>query len=489
MKKKKKSKAKYVSKKKKSHAGLIVLVIVLVLLVGAYGAGGFYFSQHFLPGTTLNNTDVSGLTLDQAKSRLLASSENYMLTLQEQNYNQETIDGSDVGLTADVSDKFNSLLDSQSGPDWILNYFRDKNYILEEGTISYSYDNDMLEKIIDGLECVDPQYPVEAQDAEVVLMDGEFKIIPESVGNIAHRDVLEEKIKYAIETQQSSINLEEEGIYDMPKVYDDDEDLIAKKAACDEIVDMTLTFQFGMREETVDIQTIVDWIKVDKNGSGEYELKTNDDKIKEYVNYLSETYDTYQKPKTFTAHSGSVIEITTGDYGWKLNQETTLEKLKALVLAKQSATVELTSGSEDSVEWWERMAVGYDSNGNDYYGTTYAEVSIDEQHMWMYQDGEVVLETDVVTGNPNLGNDTPKGAFKIRYHEKDATLRGPGYATRVAYWMVFADDVGFHDATWQSYFGGTRYLTNGSHGCVNMPLDQAGKLYDLIYDGMPVFVY
>lgn len=487
--KKKKSKAKYVSKKKKSHAGLIVLVIVLVLLVGAYGAGGFYFSQHFLPGTTLNNTDVSGLTLDQAKSRLLASSENYMLTLQEQNYNQETIDGSDVGLTADVSDKFNSLLDSQSGPDWILNYFRDKNYILEEGTISYSYDNDMLEKIIDGLECVDPQYPVEAQDAEVVLMDGEFKIIPESVGNIAHRDVLEEKIKYAIETQQSSINLEEEGIYDMPKVYDDDEDLIAKKAACDEIVDMTLTFQFGMREETVDIQTIVDWIKVDKNGSGEYELKTNDDKIKEYVNYLSETYDTYQKPKTFTAHSGSVVEITTGDYGWKLNQETTLEKLKALVLAKQSATVELTSGSEDSVEWWERMAVGYDSNGNDYYGTTYAEVSIDEQHMWMYQDGEVVLETDVVTGNPNLGNDTPKGAFKIRYHAKDATLRGPGYATRVAYWMVFADDVGFHDATWQSYFGGTRYLTNGSHGCVNMPLDQAGKLYDLIYDGMPVFVY
>ena len=81
------------------------------------------------------------------------------------------------------------------------------------------------------------------------------------------------------------------------------------------------------------------------------------------------------------------------------------------------------------------------------------------------------------------------GAFKIRYHQQNAILRGPGYATPVAYWMVFADDVGFHDATWQPYFGGTLYYSNGSHGCVNMPLDQAAKLFDLVYDGMPVFVY
>lgn len=487
--KKTKRKAKKTSSKKKSHAGLIVFAVVLVLLIGAYGAGGFYFSQHFLPGTTLNNSDVSGLTLDEAKELLLSSSANYNLTLLELDYGRETISGADVGLTAIVSENFNRLLDSQSGLDWILKYFGDKDYILEEGTISYDYDDEMLEEIIDELECVNPQYPVEAQDAEVVLMDGEFKIIPESIGNTAHRDILEEKIRYAIETQQTMIDLQQEGLYDMPEVYADDEELLSKKAVCDDIVDMTLTLQFGMREETVDIQTIVGWVKTVKNDSGEYVLQTIDDKIKEYVDYLCETYDTYKKPKAFNSHSGSVVEITSGDYGWKLDSETAQEKIKALVLAKQSVTVELTNGSEDSVEWWERMAVGYDSDGNDYYGTTYAEVSIDEQHMWMYRDGSVVLETDVVTGNPNLGNDTPKGAYKIRYHQKDAILRGPGYASPVSYWMVFADDVGFHDATWQPRFGGDFYLTNGSHGCVNMPLDQAAKLFDLIYDGMPVFVY
>lgn len=487
--KKTKRKAKKSSSKKKSHAGLIVFVVVLVLLIGAYGAGGFYFSQHFLPGTTLNNSDVSGLTLDEAKEILLSSSENYNLTLLELDYVHETISGAEIGLTAIVSENFNKLLDSQSGLDWIFNYFGDKDYILEEGTIYYEYDDDMLEAVIDELECVNPQYPIEAQDAEVVFMDGEFKIIPESIGNTAHRDMLEEKIRYAIETQQTLINLEEEGLYDMPEVYADDEELLGKKSVCDEVVDMTLTLQFGMREETVDIQTIVDWIKPVKNDSGEYVLQTNDDKLKEYVDYLCETYNTYEKPKAFTAHSGSVVEITSGDYGWKLDAAAALEKLKALVLAKQTVTVAVTGGGEESVEWWERMAVGYDSDGNDYYGTTYAEVSIDEQHMWMYQDGSVVLETDVVTGNPNLGNDTPKGAYKIRYRQRNATLTGPGYSTPVSYWMVFADDVGFHDATWQSSFGGKRYLTNGSHGCVNMPLDQAAKLFDLIYDGMPVFVY
>ena len=461
-----------------------------MVIIGLYGVVGFYFSNHFLPGTTLSNTDVSMLSVDQAKDMLVSSSKNYTLTLLEQDHNQETITASDINLKASVSDDFNHIFDNQSGLMWIVNLFEDKSYTLDEGVLTYSYDKDMLSDVIDSLECVDPQYPVEAKDAELVLIDGEFKIVPEVVSNVAHRDKLEEKLQYAIEAQKPSIDLESEGIYDMPKILSDDEDLVAKKAVCDEIVDMVITLKFGMKDEPIDIQTFSEWVKAEKNDKGEYVLKTtNDRKIKAYVKELAETYDTVDKAKTFTTHSGDVIEITTGDYGWLMDQEEAVKKLKKLVLGKKSVTIDLTDGSADSVEWWTRTAVGYDANGNDNYGTTYAEVSITEQHMWMYQDGQVVLETDVVTGNPNLGNDTPRGAFRIRYHQANAILRGPGYAQPVAYWMVFADDVGFHDATWQPYFGGQLYFSNGSHGCVNMPLDQAGLLFDLVYDNMPVFVY
>ena len=483
------------TKKKPKHAhrrgsgGLIALVVVLVLFAAAYGAAGFYFSQHFLPGTVLNNVDVSLMNLDEAKNVLVASSKKYNLTLVEQDFKKEVIDGEDVGLNAVVSDSFDNMLDIQSGLMWAANIFKDNEYTLEEGTITYEYDEDMLEEMIDSLECVDPQYPIEVKNAEIVLLDGKFAIVPESVGNTAHRDELEEAVKEAIIEQEPTIDLEAAGLYDMPEVYADDPDLIAQKDLLSGYNDMTITLKFGPRNVLINVKNIANWISAEKKSDGTYSVKISDDKIKEYVETLASTYDTYNKTKFFTSHAGNVVEITTGDYGWKLDQKYAAEKLKEFVKAKKTVTVDLTGGDDSRIEWWERMAVGYDSEGNDDYGNTYAEVSISEQHMWMYRYGEVIFECDVVTGNPNLGNSTPKGAFRIRYHERNATLRGPGYATPVAYWMVFADDVGFHDATWQPYFGGSLYQTNGSHGCVNMPLDKAGELYDLIYDGMPVFVY
>lgn len=38
-------------------------------------------------------------------------------------------------------------------------------------------------------------------------------------------------------------------------------------------------------------------------------------------------------------------------------------------------------------------------------GNTYAEVNLTTQHMYYVKDGQIALETDVVTGNPNKGND------------------------------------------------------------------------------------
>ena len=57
--------------------------------------------------------------------------------------------------------------------------------------------------------------------------------------------------------------------------------------------------------------------------------------------------------------------------------------------------------------------------------------------------------------------------------------------------MPFVENyIGFHDATWQSAFGGTRYKDGyGSHGCVNLSLSKAGALYDVIQIGDPVIVH
>jgi lipoprotein-anchoring transpeptidase ErfK/SrfK len=105
------------------------------------------------------------------------------------------------------------------------------------------------------------------------------------------------------------------------------------------------------------------------------------------------------------------------------------------------------------------------------------------------KDGEAVLSSDVVTGDPTKNRSTPTGAYAVMYKTRNATLSGQGYSSPVSYWMPFTTNVGFHDASWQPYFGGSRYKGNGSHGCVNMPTGSAAALYKILEKGTPVFVY
>jgi lipoprotein-anchoring transpeptidase ErfK/SrfK len=112
----------------------------------------------------------------------------------------------------------------------------------------------------------------------------------------------------------------------------------------------------------------------------------------------------------------------------------------------------------------------------------------------------VVLETDVVTGEPIPSKITPEGVYSLMWKQPNSVLVGdinpdtgePAYRTKVKYWMqVTSSGVGFHDATWQTAFGGTLYQIpgTGSHGCINMPLDQAGALFNMIEPGTPVIFH
>lgn len=122
-------------------------------------------------------------------------------------------------------------------------------------------------------------------------------------------------------------------------------------------------------------------------------------------------------------------------------------------------------------------------------GSTYVEVSLDQQYMWLYVNGSLKVETPVVTGNYGT-NDTPSGFHRMWQIERNATLVGPTWSTPVDYWMAFTyDGCGIHDATWRDAFGGEIYKGDGSHGCVNTPYSAVAKVYSYSYIGMPVIIY
>lgn len=135
---------------------------------------------------------------------------------------------------------------------------------------------------------------------------------------------------------------------------------------------------------------------------------------------------------------------------------------------------------------------------------TIAVVDISDQEFKFYLDNKIVIETPVVTGNPNKkGCATDVGLFEIYKFKENDYLRGPGYESYVDVMMFYNQGEGFHDAErhycdngeqdnhgWRDeyQFGGDTYLVNGSHGCVNMPNDEAVMLYRYVEEGTPVLV-
>ena len=112
-----------------------------------------------------------------------------------------------------------------------------------------------------------------------------------------------------------------------------------------------------------------------------------------------------------------------------------------------------------------------------------------DQKLYYYEEGVCLLATDIVTGNTGRRMGTPEGVNYVYSKQKNRVLRGPGYAAPVSFWMPVKGNIGIHDATWRSEFGGEIYKTNGSHGCINIPYDKMVELYEMVEVGTPVIMF
>jgi len=196
------------------------------------------------------------------------------------------------------------------------------------------------------------------------------------------------------------------------------------------------------------------------------------------VNNNADTYDTFGKYTNFTTTLGVELSLPRLSYGWRTDRSGEAEVLIALIKAGEQQHREPI---------YVRKGVW---KGQNDIGTSYIEADLTHQHLYVYQQGVIVFETDFVSGNMNSpGCVSPAGIFGLTYKTMNAVLRGENYETPVTYWMPFYGNFGMHDATWRSSFGGDIFLTNGSHGCLNLPLEAAAQIYNYVYEGSPIICY
>ncbi|HEX2906771.1 MAG TPA: L,D-transpeptidase family protein [Phototrophicaceae bacterium] len=109
-------------------------------------------------------------------------------------------------------------------------------------------------------------------------------------------------------------------------------------------------------------------------------------------------------------------------------------------------------------------------------------VEVDNQRIYAYENGQLVHSHLVSTGLP--ATPTVKGDYSIYVKYVADDMQGPDYfLPQVPYTMYFFQGYGIHGTYWHNSFGRPM-----SHGCVNLPTDEAEWFFNWAEVGTPVRV-
>ncbi len=454
-------------KKKKLIIGFSIYFGVLFLI---YLGMTFYFQNRFLPGSVINNVDYSSKTVAEVESDIANDMQDYSLTLIERGNIKEVITGSEIDFSYSSDGSVKRIKEKQQPILWLPAYVIPHTYEMQPNG---AFDENLLREKMESLSCMQEERMIQPKDAHIANNGNGFEIVEAEPGTVLDKEKFEEALFEAIRTGKKELNLEESGCYIDPGFTADMEDLEKRRDALKKYENVSVQYTIDNEPLLLDTNTIVQWLDIDEN----YQVTVNREKVREYMRQLGEEYDTWQTVRDFVTSYGETIQVPRVGYGWSLDEETETEELIKIIEEGQPV---------ERIPAYIKEANGTKEND---IGDTYVEISYNDQHMWFYQDGELMVSTDIVSGNPNKGMASPTGVFEIQGKERDATLVGEDYRTPVAYWMPFDGAVGIHDATWQYAFGGDLYLTVGSHGCINTPLDLAGIIFENIEVGTAVVCY
>ena len=450
---------------------------IAACLVLGYVSLAVYYHDRFYPGTVINDNSFGGKKVEDVKEILKKSSKDYVLTIKEKEDKTELISGEAIKLQYKDDRELDEVKEKQNSWLWPIQIFQDKIYMV---SMEHSYDEASFTQAVNQLACMQDANMTPPQDARLEDDDTAYQIVPEVEGTALDKEKTTEVIKKAVDERRTEVSLTDEDCYLKPTVLQSDEELAKEAEKLNKITATQITVNFGNGTETVTRDMLKSWLVKGEDGTYTFDVNL----VKPVVIGWSEKYNTYGKPRDFKTSGGGTVRLTTGDYGWRVWQDKTTDALIAALNAGQSGELEPT---------W--LYKGQTHEGNDINGT-YVEISIDQQRMWFYKNGTCLVDTPVVTGNPNKGHGTPKGGvWRLKDKASPFTLVGKkpdgsiDYEEPVNYWMPFNGGVGIHDLTKRSSFGGDIYLTNGSHGCINTPLDNVRTIYENIEVNTPIVVY
>lgn len=447
-------------KKKRRLLPKILLFSILVSIL-MYLVGYFIFSKYSYPNTFFNNK-YSGL---KPLISISEAVEMRNISITDINGNVYYLDPQDLNFESkyddDIKIRQNQLL-------WPIEIFKKNEY---ESHVTKSINDENLMKWIEHSELITNQ--VSPVDAKIVKNDTEFVIEKEVLGSTINKNKLFNTIKSAYLSSENEIILKDE--YLAPKIVE--EDLKEKLEVLNSLNRKNLIIKAPDATEISVVDNIDKFINLESN-------TIDRDKIYLFVNSLKGNYDNTNNERKFKTFNNEEIVVPPGNFGVQINLD-----------ASVAAIYETLTNLEDVTSNIIELIYTNNAFNNGIIGNTYVEISLLEQRMVFYKDGNLIVDTPVVTGLPNGIYNTPRGIWNVWIKESNRYLEGKNldgskYKSFVNFWMqIDHTGVGIHDSSWQYAYGGSLYQSVGSHGCINTPYEATKTIYENIDMGTPVIIY
>lgn len=454
---------------------ILAAAVGIILAVAALST--YYYKDVFTFGTWINGIYCTGMTSQQVSNILLEQYRYPDISVSLSGGRKYVLPYQEYGVCADYSATVDELLAQNTGWAWLK---RRKIFDSFEVTPDYNYDLKVMKQELLAHEWLNENLYDETKTVSIVKTLEDGYILVDETKNLLVQTKAVEKIMDSIVNQLTEVDLCEDCYMDIP--YNDKMlETIEKWKGVEAFQDFVFIYDFGDRKEIINKSIVSDWIMLNEQGYIVYDennLPVLDElMIEEYVAYLGSVYNTVGMERSFQTTRGDIVKVSGGAYGNELDLEAELKYLKNAFINKECTVRTPEYITEAFVK------------GSDDIGTTYIEIDMGNQMMYYYKNGKLKLETPVVTGNMKRNWDTPAAVCYVYYKQKNRVLRGANYATPVKYWMAVHGNIGIHDASWRKEFGGDIYLTDGSHGCINTPLDKVKELYDMVEIGTPVIMF
>lgn len=446
----------------------MVCVIVVAVSIKAYSQNNLL---KFDKGTSVNKVDVSGLTVKEAEKKYDDSIKNMKIVFKFGAYEY-------YSKVSDIctykTDKIKNLYGEFSKFNYkYINKCKSKNY----ADVKYTMKDKQSKGYVAGTLQVEDTKPENAK-IKYNKEKGKYEIEKEIIGNTFNYNDLVNKVESKLNENDNyskslTIDISELGI--QPEITSDNERLNKAVEKANKFLDKKVTVKVKGKKKgvTIDCSKYKKYCKV--RGT---KVNVSYGFLSNIVDELAIKYNTIGTTRKFKTHRGKTIKIGGGIFGWQVNKDETVKDIEKTI----------KSDRDNCNITWTQEGNGW---GNNEIGKTYIEISLGEQHLYYFRNGKLKLDSSIVSGLASSAERRTNTGVGMVYGKRDhGYLRGSSWNTFVNWFMPFNyNGQGMHDATWRSSFGGSIYKYSGSHGCVNMPLDKAGKLYKMVNNGVPVIVY